>query len=435
MKLHDAAFYLSAFFIIGIGAASLNINLWLFLFSTPFIVWYLLKSKYAGGLLLKWACLLFITAFIGYFYYNFHTALNKDYLILDESITFQGAVYKEPFHGLDSQAVDIRLKPPYKGNVRIYTSLYPEYHYGDFIEVDGKIIKSDSSNLNISLSPKVNLVSSNNGSSSKVFLFSFKSKLVGNLGRILPGEQSAFMVGILFGERSGFSKEFTEALQESGTTHLVALSGYNISIIAVALATLLSYFFKRSRAFWLTVFFIITFVLMTGGEESVVRAAIMGIIFLIFERSSRLYSLRNAITLTAAIMLLFNPELLVFSVGFQLSFAALLGIIYLRPLIEKVTKFKGGGSFLGWRENLLQTTSAQLATLPILITTFGRFSFSGILANVLLLEFMPLTMFLGFMGALTGLFSYHLSLIIGWVTNILLSYEIFIINLFGSYLT
>jgi len=384
---------------------------------------------------LKWACLLFITAFIGYFYYNFHTALNKDYLILDESITFQGAVYKEPFHGLDSQAVDIRLEAPYKGNIRIYTSLYPEYHYGDFIEVNGKIIKSDSSNLNISLSPKVNLVSSNNGNSVKTFLFSFKSKLVGNLGRILPREQSAFMVGILFGERSGFSKEFTEALQESGTTHLVALSGYNISIIAVALATLLSYFFKRSRAFWLTVFFIITFVLMTGGEESVVRAAIMGIIFLISERSSRLYSLRNAITLTAAIMLLFNPELLVFSVGFQLSFAALLGIIYLRPLIEKMTKFKGGESFLGWRENLLQTTSAQLATLPILITTFGRFSFSGILANVLLLEFMPLTMFLGFMGALTGLFSYHLSLIIGWVTNILLSYEIFIINLFGSYLT
>jgi len=146
--------------------------------------------------------------------------------------------------------------------------------------------------------------------------------------------------------------------------------------------------------------------------------------------------MRNAIVLTAALMLVFDPSLLIFSVGFQLSFAALIGIVYLKPVMEKFLRVNSEKlGFLNWRENLLQTTSAQLATLPIIITTFGTFSYWGILANVLILEFMPLTMFLGFVTSFLGLLSYHLSLLTAIAVDVLLSYEIFIINLFGSYLS
>ena len=135
-------------------------------------------------------------------------------------------------------------------------------------------------------------------------------------------------------------------------------------------------------------------------------------------------------------MLLFNPDLLVFNVGFQLSFAALIGMVYIQPLLEKLLqklfKVRVKGGFLNWKENALQTTSAQLAAFPIIISTFGYFSPWSLLTNVLILGLMPITMFLGFVTVAFGLISYHLSLLVAWITGLFLGYEIFIINLFGS---
>jgi len=381
-----------------------------------------------------WLCILFSSIFVGFFYYNVYSAIYKENVVLDRETVFEGIVYKDPRRGQAHQEIDLSLKGNYSGTVRIYAALYPTYNYGDLLEIKGTITKSPSG-LNMISFPAMRLVQSGEDGRIKSFLFSVKNRLIRNLERVLPTEKSAFLAGILFGERAEFSDDFKEALQKSGTTHLVALSGYNVSIIAISLSNVLSYIGSRRRAFWLSIAFIILFVLMTGAEESVVRAAFMGIIFLISERSSRLYSFRNAIALTAFVMLLINPGLLVFNVGFQLSFAALLGLVYLKPVIEKFTRLSGQKTFLNWRENFIQTLSAQLAVLPVILYTFGYFSPLALFSNVLVLEFMPVTMFLGFVTAGVGVVSYHLSFLIGWVTGILLGYEIFIINFFGAYIS
>ncbi len=381
-----------------------------------------------------WLGILFSSIFAGYFYYNIHSAIYKENVVLDRETVFEGIVYKDPRRGQAHQEIDLSLKGNYSGTVRIYTALYPTYNYGDFLEVKGKITKSPGG-LNMISFPVMRLVQSGEGGRIKPFLFSVKNRLIGNLERVLPAEKSAFLAGILFGERAEFSEDFKEALQKSGTIHLVALSGYNISIIAITLSNVLSYIGSRRRAFWLSIAFIVLFVLMTGAEESVVRAALMGIIFLISERSSRLYSFRNAIALTAFVMLLVNPGFLVFDVGFQLSFAALLGLVYLKPVIEKFARLSDKETFLNWRENFIQTLSAQLAVLPIILYTFGYFSPLALISNVLVLAFIPATMFLGFVTAGVGIISYHLSFLTGWITGILLGYEIFIINFFGAYIT
>ena len=320
--------------------------------------------------------------------------------------------------------------------MRLYVPLYPGFSYGDVLIVTGEITESASSRLNYVNRPLIKDTGLNEGSYLKLKLFSFKETLVSKIFQVLPQEKAAFLSGLLFGERAEFSDGFVTNLKNSGTTHLVALSGYNISIITVGLASIFIYFTKRRTAFWLSVLFVIAFVVMTGAEESVVRAAIMGVIFLISKQNSRLYSVRNAITLTAAIMLLFNPDLLVFNVGFQLSFAALIGMVYIQPLLEKLLqklfKVRVKGGFLNWKENALQTTSAQLAAFPIIISTFGYFSPWSLLTNVLILGLMPITMFLGFVTVAFGLISYHLSLLVAWITGLFLGYEIFIINLFGS---
>lgn len=432
MRIYDAAFYIAALFILGIAGASLGINIYLTLLVGLTTLVYL-KTK---GVIkpLAWLGILFLSLFAGFFHYNIYSASNKESVILDKEIIFTGVIYKESREGQTNQELDLKLEGDYKGVIRVYTALYPIYNYGDFLEIRGKITKSPRG-LNIVSFPKIKLIRSGDGSRVKPFLFSIKNKLVRNLERILSAEKSAFLAGVLFGERTGFSEDFREALKKSGTTHLVALSGYNISIIALSLSNVLSYFWNRRRAFWASLIFILSFVLMTGAEESVVRAAIMGMIFLIAERSSRLYSARNGITLTAFTMLLANPKLLVFNVGFQLSFLALIGIIYLKPALEKFFKIVKKETFLNWRENLLQTFSAQIAVLPITLTAFGYFSPLSLFSNVLMLEFMPMTMFLGFITAFAGLISYYLSLTIAWGLSVLLGYEIFIINFFGARLS
>jgi len=341
-------------------------------------------------------------------------------------------VYEEPNYGLESQEVNINLQSPYKGEVKVYSSIYPQFHYGDLLELKGTVKKSSFGDFNISSLPKIELIKENQSNDFKANLFKIKNILISNLQEVLPVQKSALASGLLFGEQSEFSKEFKEAMKNSGTTHLVALSGYNIAIIGLAVSAALSYIINREKAFYASVLVIIAFVLMTGAEESVVRAAIMGIIALIAERSSRLYSLRNAITLTAFLMVVLNPKVLVFNVGFQLSFAALLGLIYLQPIFEKLFKVSDNPGIFGWRKNFTQTLSAQIAAFPVIITTFGYFSPFSLLANVLILEFIPLTMFLSFITAIVGLLSYELSLLMGWIAGFLLGYEIFIINLFGS---
>jgi len=255
--------------------------------------------------------------------------------------------------------------------------------------------------------------------------------MIQNINAVLPPEHAALMAGILFGERAEFTDKFEEAMKKSGTTHVVALSGYNVAIIGITLSTALAYLVKRKYAFYASLAAIPAFVIMTGAEASVVRAGIMGIILLLAEQQSRIYSFRNAVTLTAFIMLLFNPTLLVFDTGFQLSFAALLGIVYIYPRFKKRFKISEEGGVLGWKRNLFQTLSAQVAVLPIALTTFGYFSPTALFANVLILEFIPVTMLFGFLTAVLGFFSYGLSLTMGWLTSVFLGYEIFIINLFS----
>ncbi len=433
MRAYDAAFYVAVFFILGIAGASFEINIWWILLFAAVLILFLYKKL--AVVHLPWFGIFFLLVFAGYFYFNWYAVLYKEEIVFNREIIFTGTVIREPHLRLQDQELVLELAAPYKGEVLVYIPTYPQYAYGDILKVSGKIDKSTSGRSNIVSFPQIELIEKSRGSTVKSFLFSVKRTLVESLTKVLPQEKSAFIAGILFGEKSEFSEGFKEALKKSGTTHLVALSGYNVSIIAITLSNVLSYFWVRRRVFWLSTAFIVLFVLMTGAEESVVRAAFMGIIFLISERSSRLYSFRNAITLTAFVMLLLNPKLLVFNVGFQLSFMALIGLIYLKPALERLFRITKRETFLNWRENLLQTFSAQIAVLPVVLSVFGYFSPLSLFSNVLILEFMPLTMFLGFMTAFVGVVSYYLSFLVALPLSVLLGYEIFIINFFGAYLS
>ncbi|MFH1347025.1 MAG: ComEC/Rec2 family competence protein [Spirochaetota bacterium] len=444
MRIYDVVFYLAGFFILGVFGASSKISLPIILSITAFAaVLFLFVGFYKNSKKIFWLAGLSLIIAVGAFYFNLKDFNREENIkiIFNEKIDFQGLVIKDPKRG-EWQDLIIKLMPPYSGNISVKLPLYPSFNYGDLINFSGKIEKPLADEYadylkkeNISGTAaflKTELVAENKGLKIKSILFDLKNKTIANLQKVLPAESAAFMSGIILGERAEFSKKLKIAMANSGTTHLVALSGYNISVIGVAIGVIFGYFLSRRWTFALSVLVILTFVLMTGAEASVVRAAVMGSILLLAKQVGRIYSFKNAIVLAAFFMILENPRILNFDVGFQLSFAALLGLVYLAPAIEKLFHLNKEKDFFGIKENFLNSFSAQLAVAPMLISYFGNFSLIAIISNVLILTFMPITMALGFILAGLGFISYYFSLVFGWFVNLFLAYELFIIKFFGG---
>ncbi|MBI4119267.1 MAG: ComEC/Rec2 family competence protein [Parcubacteria group bacterium] len=441
MPLHEIAFWAAVFFIAGVFAASISVNGTIFMVATFFIAalagtWAVIASKIRT----LWFVGLLLLALPGFFYYHWDDwRLHAFRVPLDEKTAFQGIIVSNPKQLGAYQEVVAELQSPYSGRILMRLPSHPEFAYGNLLKFEGKITMPKPFSyaqylakeriVGVSYFPDGELLAENRGSQIRFLLFRFKNSVISQFQRLLPQENAALLSGLTLGEQGEFADDFKDAMRKSGTLHLVALSGYNISIIAWTIAQTLGRLLKRRTAFALTVLFIVGFVIMTGAEASAVRAGIMGILMLVAERSGRIYSFRNALALTALAMILANPKILVFDAGFQLSFAALVGIVYLKPAITRVLVKNTEAGLMNWRENIITTASAQLTVVPILLGNFGGFSFISLLSNALILETVPLVMFLGFLLGALSFINYYLALILGWFTNIFLEYQRFVINL------
>lgn len=425
MPLFDKAFYLTLFFVIGVGAAGFALPFWLSLIIAAAVGLFFFSFGLKRVVLFSLICL------TGYFYYHLCLVLRLPDIPFNEEHTYLGLVIDEPEYSLQHTLLNLQLQKPHRGTLRVYLPPTDVIRYGDIVSLKGIVKESDSRGVYaVSFPEDILILEKGRGNRIKEVLFSIKNKLIDSLKAVLPPEKAALMSGLLFGERAEFPPALEEAMRLSGTTHIVALSGYNIAILVTSLSSGLAYVCNRRKAFWLSLAAIPAFVVMTGAEASVVRAGLMGFIMLLAVHQERIYSFRNAITLSAAAMLVYDPKLLSEDVGFQLSFAALLGIVYVYPWLTIKLKWKGGG-FLNWKTNALQTLSAQTAVLPIILGTFGFVSPTAPISNILILELIPLTMFVGFLTSLAGLFSYHLSAFIGWGANLLLGYETLVVRFFA----
>lgn len=382
----------------------------------------------------------FAFLFLGAFYYHFYLNLKAsgEIITYNEPGRFRGVVAGEPFVRDENQFVSFRLEAPNAGTITALLPRRSEIAYGDLLELRGTIVprsEERSGENPISFFPEIIVLDHHRGSRIKEALIDTKLSFIGVARRLLPKDQGALLSGILFGYRGDFREEFRTAMAKSGTTHLVALSGYNIAIVALAIGSLTRRFLRRRQAFIMTTLAIVLFVLMTGAESSVVRAAIMGFLALLAQESGRRYNLRNAITLAAGVMAIFDPTILTSDVGFQLSFASLLGIVYLSPaMLQLWTRgnLKNTG-FLDWRGNAATTSAAQLTVLPLLVRYFNEFSLTALAANILILSVIPITMLLGFIVLIIGALSYTLGFMFAHAVHILLSYETAVIYLFSKF--
>jgi competence protein ComEC len=228
---------------------------------------------------------------------------------------------------------------------------------------------------------------------------------------------------LLFGIKSDLPDSLSNNFNQAGLTHIIALSGFNITIIAASLLWLLRFLPLRWR-FSLAMAVIILFVLMTGASPSVTRAAIMGILVLLAGMTGRLADSGIALLLAAVAMLLDNHIVLSHDVGFQLSFAATIGIIYLSPVFEDIFK-----KIPRWLSGYLSPTLAALVfSTPLLVYQFERLSLIAPLSNLLVLPVVALAMGLGFIAVIGGLVYPPVGLAIGLLAVWPLNYIIGVAN-------
>lgn len=414
---HDLFFWLGLFFLFGIFFASIINLLGAFLLSLLLCVIFLFLRQNFFAVI----CLTAIFGIIYYFVFDQSQSQKNPPIAFDEKVTIE-AIVNTAKGKFSNQELILDNK------IKIITNRYPEFYYGDKLIISGAMKKSQSPFINGVMSyPQIELTTSNRGNVLKAILIKFRLAFENNLKKVLTHDKATFLTGLTMGNISEISPQLDEAMKASGTTHLVALSGQNITIIVYLIFGLFGFFISSRYVFWPTVILIILFVIMTGAEASLVRAAIMGFIILLAEKSQRIFSLRNALTATALIMVLYNPKVLVFDLGFQLSFMAMIGIGYLQPFFEKMT---------GWQNKVMKkmvwpSISAQVTVLPLLLFKFGYFNPLSIIANILIAPIVPHTMILGFIIGAVGFLSYWLAFLLAFPDNILLTYAIFIINLFA----
>lgn len=315
-------------------------------------------------------------------------------------ISFKTTLLSEPILAKHYQAVTANIDV--KNKLLVRASLYPQLHYGDSIRISGNLkskLLANGKTVLIMYFPKIEVKEGEKNVLLATVSF-IRQKITALFLKTLPPTSASLLLGIVFGIRENIPKEFANKLQEQGVLHVTAASGMNVSMVAGFLTYVFALFLKRQYAVVASIFGICFYALLAGLSPSIIRASIMGILAFSSQILGRerfaLYSL-----LMAAYVMLFASPILIFDLGFQLSFMATMGLISIRSLFEKfrwINILKR--SIIG--ESLVTTISAQTATLPILIGNFG-YSPLSIIVNGLVLLMIPTLMVLGGLGGIIGI--------------------------------
>jgi competence protein ComEC len=386
----------------------------------------------------------------------FHIAFynDREYDLLITGTLIEPPDYRDNYTNLRLKVSNVDTGDgnlPANGLLLVRASNNQVFHYGDILRVRGKL-KTPPENEDFSYrdylaaqhihsymsSAEVTQLPGRGGNLISTALYEFKDKALSNIYRLFPDPESSLMAGILLGVDTGLTQELQQAFKNTGTAHIIAISGFNISIIAGLFVTFFSRFLGPRRGALLAVIGIIFYTILVGGDAAVVRAAIMGSLALFAKQVGRRQAALNTLLAVALLMCLWNP-LYIWDVGFQLSFFATLGLIlYADPfsqfanrIIVKYFPNSAAEKFAElFSEFVLLTLAAQVTTIPIMAYHFQRISLVSFLANPFILPAQPAVMILGGLAVLLSLVWFPLGQIAAWVTWPFVVYTIRLVELF-----
>jgi competence protein ComEC len=313
---------------------------------------------------------------------------------------------------------------PVQGSVLANVAPGSAWSYGDVLVLTGLLVtpaaEQDSTYrdylarqgiLSTMELPQVVRIKTEAGSPLMAAVYHFQQYAYQIDNQLFPQPEAALLNGILLGLDQDLPQSLSDAFKATGTAHIIAISGFNIAILAGIFAGLFTRLVKRRWAPLLAIFGIAAYTLLVGATPSVIRAAIMGSLSLIGAQLGRRQSGINSLAFTAAIMCVLDPWL-PWDASFQLSFGATLGLVlFADPLQNGFIRLAESrlSSEVARRiaepvgEYFLFTLAAQIATLPVMIADFQRVSISAVLANPLALPPQPLVMILGGIALIGGM--------------------------------
>lgn len=311
---------------------------------------------------------------------------------------------------------------PLVGKVKIEGYGAPAIYRGDVVRVEGKLRPGFGSRQGSISFGQLEVL----GRSDSV-IEEIRHRFVAGMQSALPEPLASFGLGILIGQRNTLPARVTEQLSIVGLTHIIAVSGYNLTILVRGTRRAFS---KRSKyqSFVISVALIITFLLFTGFSPSIIRAAIVSILSLLAWYWGRAFRPVLLLLLVAALTAGWNPIYIWSDIGWYLSFLAFYGVLVLAPLI--IRRIYGKSSKRRALTMLvIESLCAQIMTIPLILFIFNEVSVIALLANVLVVPLVPFAMILVTFAGISGML---VPVLAGWVSFpavMLLTYMLDVANL------
>ena len=367
---------------------------------------------------------------------------------LNKKISITGIVIEEPQISDSSSKIIIETIPE-KAKILVTADRYTSVVYGDEIKIFGKIIKpkpiqSEEGNFAYdvylarqgifytTVFPGISIVSHHHGNIVREYLIKIKNNFLGKINELFVSPKSGLLAGLLVSGRSSLSKFEQTQFTQAGLIHIVALSGFNVTIIAQGLMALLIFFPKKLRLI-IGALGIIAFMVMTGFGSTIVRAGIMALLVIVSALVYRTYHVGRALFVAVLCMVLWNP-MVVFDISFQLSCIATFAVIFaVEPALLKYSlRFKFLPGKYKIKETILGTAVIEIFLLPILLSTSGQISLVTVITNMLVLPILPVVMGFGFIATLLGYIHSVLALPIVAISSLMLEYILVVTKFFAN---
>ena len=390
----------------------------------------------------------FCICLLGIIRYGWAFPIQDNHIIhlTNQKQTLVGHITAEPDIRMDGVRYIMQVHSangePREGRVYIAADLHPQYAYGDILQVSCRLkapepIETFRYDMYLArfrvfvlcTNPRIQKIGEGRGYALLRSIFLLKGAVAKKINILWHEPYASFMAGLLYGYRGGLGS-LNALFATTGVTHIIAISGYNITIIAsILIAFCTSIRIPRKKAFWLVVSGIAVFVLFAGASASVVRAGIMGVIVLLAKQVGRASQVGTVMIFTAVLMAVHTPLVLLWDAGFQLSFVATLGLVYLTAPLEKVCWWVP--EWLGIRESFVSTLAAIIATLPLILYQFGRLSIVAPMVNMLILWVLPWIMLFGFVAVCISTLFPAVGVVISWVAFVGMKYIVLVVTWFA----
>ncbi|MCX6008203.1 MAG: DNA internalization-related competence protein ComEC/Rec2, partial [Chloroflexi bacterium] len=340
------------------------------------------------------------------------------------------------------------------GNVLVHAPFYKQLRYGDKLRITGKLENPPQFNefdykhylfnqgiYSIINYPRLEILENDNGFSPLSWIYDLRSRLADSLSACLPEPQGSLAQAILLGIRGNLPQALLQSFYATGTTHLIAISGLNLTIIlGMMLPLTIRLFGRRNQVYiWLSLLFIWLYTILTGLPPTVVRATIMGSVFLIAELLGRQRNAVAAMSFAGAVMVAIEPRVL-WDTSFQLSFLSMLGLVLISPYFIRMLNYgarSDAKSYMQPIKSVIVTTfaataAAIIATFPITTLNFRTFSLVGAPATFFAMPSFPAIILTSMLTSFAGIIWQPAGIFFGWVAWLFLSYFELVVNLFSA---